>query len=119
MKKLPVTIALSALLTFICNVTNAHILSSIDVDLNDDGRPDRAVLTENGEDVDLVIYMSHRRPDGTFELKQEIDKPGAARHFTSEGHVAFLSTSNNNLVINSQNSAIGRVHWRESVTVAY
>lgn len=101
------------------SVNPADVFSAITLDMNNDGSPDRAVLVKSKDDaaVDLLIYLGGSEANA---FKLALNKPQIAWTGAMWGTLPSLATNNkDSLVINSENSAIGRDRWSQKLTVVY
>jgi hypothetical protein len=88
----------------------------------EDGSTDRAVLVEGGEEgADLYIYLNlDTVRDASKAMKPALVKKGAAWNGGMWGSRPSLETNaKGSLLIKSQNSAIGRDRWTQTLTVIY
>jgi hypothetical protein len=95
-----------------------HIWDVVNADWNEDGRFDKALLAINPDDssqVDLYLYLSSEKG-----LLLATYVPAVAWHGEMFGTQPDLDVNaRGSLLIYSQNDAIGRNRWRETITVAY
>lgn len=96
------------------------VLSVVTADWNSDGDFDRAVLVKFARaeaGAELFIYQSDPEADA---MKLTFHKTNAAWSGGIWGTLPHLELDkNNNLVIHSQNSGVGRGHWKQAITVMY
>ena len=103
------------------SVKPSDVVSVVTLDMNNDGSMDRAVLVNNTNPdetaVDLLIYLGE---DGAHQMKLALNKPAIAWTGAMWGQLPSLESNNkDSLLIKSENSAIGRDRWSQTLTVAY
>lgn len=95
-----------------------HIWDVVNADWNEDGRVDKALLVINPDDssqVDLYVYLS-----GENGLLLDTYVPAVVWQGEMFGTQPDLDVNaRGSLLIHSQNEAIGRNRWHETITVAY
>jgi len=101
------------------------VLSSVTVDLNNDGAFDRAVLAEvSGPDgstgeADLYVYLSAPNELGHDHRELALLKHNAAWAGGMWGTLPSLEVSRSgSLLLKSGNDAIGRGRWSQTLTIA-
>lgn len=98
------------------------VLSAVTLSFAADGGFDRAVLTQNGDaGADLTIFRAVPAPDAAAApLKPAFFKKDVAFSGQSWGTLPSLSVNGaGSLVIASENDAVGRDRWHQTLTVAY
>lgn len=95
-----------------------HIWDVVNADWNEDGRFDKALLVINPDDssqADLYLYLSTEKG-----LVLDTYAPAVAWLGKMFGTQPDLDiNARGSLLIHSQNDAIGRNRWSETITVAY
>lgn len=94
------------------------VLSSITADWNEDGFQDRAVLIDDEEgSTELALYLSN---GGTGQRDLVAFLPKFAWKGLAWGtQPSLVLAGNGSLQVNSENSAIGRDRWSQTVTLSY
>ena len=97
------------------------VLSVATLSFGTDGAFDRAVLTQSGDGADLAIYRAVPAPERDAPaLKPAFTKPNVVWSGQMWGTLPSLSVNaRGSLVIRSENDAIGRDRWHQTLTVAY
>lgn len=96
------------------------VLSAVTLDMNDDGRFDRAVLLEDGDAATLAVYLSVRGGEDRSERRLAILKRGAAWIGAMWGQQPSLAVgARGSLLVHSANDSIGRDRWSQTLAVAY
>jgi hypothetical protein len=97
------------------------VLSAVTLDFSSSGRQDRAVLVQNDDAAaDLYLYLSKDDANGQIalslaEIKKDIVFSGGAW-----GQLPSLETNGKgSLLIKSENEAIGRDRWSQTLTIVY
>ena len=95
-----------------------HVWDVVNADWNEDGRFDKALLVINPDDssqADLYLYLSSEKG-----LLLDTYAPAVAWQGAMFGTQPSLDINpRGSLLIHSQNDAIGRNRWNETITVAY
>ncbi len=98
-----------------------RVVSTVTLSFENDGSTDRAVLVENFDaGADLYIFRSveDAKPDSPME--PTLLKKAAAWSGGMWGSRPSLdSSTKGSLIIKSQNEAIGRYRWSQTLTVVY
>ena len=98
----------------------ADVVSVATVEFNDGGLLDRAMLVRDEDSVDLYLFKGMLNPDGSdgklelAQIKKNIAWSGALW-----GTLPSLSVNGRgSLLVHSENSAIGRDKWQQTLTIA-
>ena len=96
---------------------SSKILSVEVGDWNQDGHSDSAILLKNAEEVSLYLYLA----DESGEQKLALHKEDIAWSGDFSGTLPSLKKrgKQDSLLIHSENAAIGRGRWQQTLTVAY
>jgi hypothetical protein len=102
--------------------TPETIISALSTDINGDARLDRILLSQNeGGDATLWVYLGKDKPDGGLAF----DPPIIAKSIVFAG-TAFgqwpaleMNRTGSSLLVRSQNEAIGRTSWNQTLTIAW
>ena len=91
--------------------------ATLDADLNGDGLPDQAKLTETPEGgaADLTIFLG--QPDGS--LKQDVIAKSLVWVGGLYQQPELSINPHGSLLLNSMNESIGRDRWHQTLTVAW
>ncbi len=96
------------------------VVSAVTLDMNEDGRFDRAVLVEDEDTVTLFVYLSSRESDDRRERRLAIVKPAIAWNGGMWGQQPTLEVNaRGSLVVRSANESIGRDQWSQALTIVY
>jgi hypothetical protein len=97
-----------------------RVVSSITMDVNNDGLPDRVDLVFNADtDVELQIVLG-RKGDQEGDLAPAIVKPAIAFHGNDPAQNASLEEGKRGLfAVRSQNESVGRTRWEKTLTIAF
>lgn len=95
-----------------------NVLSVVTADWNDDGGMDRALLVRNEDDADLYIFLSD---DSGTDLKLAAYAKAFSWAGSMWGTLPELSApaGKASLQVVSQNDAVGRDRWTQTLTLAY
>ena len=98
----------------------APVVSTIMVDVNNDGITDKVELTFDGDtDVDLNIYLGKKGQDEPDETPSFVKK-AIAFHGNAAGQNASLEAGAKGLFqIQSLNQTAGTDRWEKTLTIAY
>lgn len=101
------------------SISPDKVISVVTTDWNSDGSVDRAVLVEGEEDADLYIYLSAPVEGNWDARKLVLFKKDAAWQGGMWGTSPSLSLNEKgSLLVKSENDAIGRNRWSQTLTVA-
>lgn len=89
----------------------ANEVAALSADLDGDGRLDRAVLTEDADDVTLTVTLASR--------DVPVVKPALGWMGGMAGQEPALSVRAGSLVVEFQNESIGRNRWQQQLTIAW
>jgi hypothetical protein len=96
------------------------VVSAVTLDMNGDGRFDRAVLVEEDDTVTLLVYLSAPDRDDRRDRRLAIVKPAVAWNGGMWGQQPSLEVNaRGSLLVRSANESIGRDRWSQTLTVAY
>lgn len=100
------------------SVDPASVIAVLTADWNGDGRFDRAVLMEGGEnEADLYLYLSSGA-DGALALAAQ--RPGLVWRGLVWGTLPELALNQaGSLQVVGMNDSVGRNRWRETFTIAH
>lgn len=97
-------------------VTPDRVLASVTFDIDDDAIPDRALLVDTDEYVDLLVYTG----DGTGGMELRATGDGMLWNGGLWGSFPGLDIDEDGrLLAIHQNEAIGRHRWREVFTIGW
>ena len=98
-----------------------RVISTVTLSFGDDGSTDRAVLVDNfdaGADIYIFRSIEDAKPDSP--MNPLLVKKAAAWNGAMWGSRPSLDTNaKNSLIVKSQNDAIGRDRWSETLTIVY
>lgn len=98
------------------------VISAVTLSFGDDGATDRAILTQNRESgADLSIFRNVPAPGETkAAASPALVKTGVVFSGQAGGTLPTLSVNaKGSLVVTSQNDAIGRDRWTQTLTVVW
>lgn len=97
------------------------VLSAVTLDFSNSGRQDRAVLAQNDDSAaDLYLYLLKDDPKGDSALALAETKKSVVFSGGAWGQIPSLETNGKgSLLIKSENDAIGRDRWSQTLTVVY
>ncbi|MGA3063293.1 MAG: hypothetical protein ABSD90_08700 [Methylocystis sp.] len=98
-----------------------RVISTVTLSFGDDGSTDRAVLVDNFDaGADLYIFRSIEDAKPDSPMNPTLVKKAAAWNGAMWGSRPSLDTNaKNSLIVKSQNDAIGRDRWSETLTIVY
>jgi len=98
-----------------------RVISAVTLSFGDDGSTDRAVLVDNFDaGADLYIFRSIEDAKPDSPMNPTLVKKAAAWNGAMWGSRPSLDTNaKNSLIVKSQNDAIGRDRWSETLTIVY
>ncbi len=98
-----------------------RVISTVTLSFGDDGYTDRAVLVDNFDaGADLYIFRSIEDAKPDLPMNPTLVKKAAAWNGAMWGSRPSLDTNaKNSLIVKSQNDAIGRDRWSETLTIVY
>jgi hypothetical protein len=98
-----------------------RVISTVTLSFGDDGSTDRAVLVDNFDaGADLYIFRSIEDAKPDSPMNPLLVKKAAAWNGAMWGSRPSLDTNaKNSLIVKSQNDAIGRDRWSETLTIVY
>ena len=98
-----------------------RVISSVTLMFGDDGSTDRALLVDNFDaGADLYIFRGVEDAKSDAPMKPDLMKKSAAWNGAMWGSRPSLDTNGKgSLVIRSQNEAIGRNRWSQTLTIVY
>ena len=98
-----------------------RVISTVTLSFGDDGSTDRAVLVDNfdaGADLYIFRAIEDLKPDSP--MNPTLVKKAATWNGAMWGSRPSLDTNaKNSLIVKSQNDAIGRDRWSETLTIVY
>jgi hypothetical protein len=98
-----------------------RVISTVTLSFEDDGATDRAVLVDNfdaGADLYIFRAIDDAKPDSP--MNPALVKQAAAWNGAMWGSRPSLDTNAKySLIVKSQNEAIGRFRWSETLTIVY
>jgi hypothetical protein len=95
----------------------ANVLSAVTLPFNNDGAMDRAVLVNNEDGADLYLFLADDSTPSTPKLA--LVKKNFVWSGGMWGSLPSLSTNGKgSLIVKSENMAVGRNKWEQSLTVA-
>ena len=95
----------------------ANVLSAVTLPFNNDGAMDRAVLVNSEDGADLYLYLASDAPPVAPKLA--LVKKNFVWSGGMWGSLPSLSTNGkSSLIVKSENMAVGRNKWEQSLTVA-
>lgn len=98
------------------------IISALSTDINGDASLDRILLTQNEDgDATLWVYLGKDSPGGGLAFHPPIVAKAIAFAGTAFGQWPSLEMNRNgsSLLIRSQNEAIGRTAWNQTLTITW
>ncbi len=115
-----VSLCAGALPTLAETASYDKVISSVTLSFSDDGSADRAVLVANSDaGADLYIYRGVDN-DGDKPLQPALVKKDIAWNGAVWGQRPSLdANSKGSLVVKSENDAIGRDRWSQTMTIVY
>ncbi len=102
------------------NIRPDAVVSVATLDFDGDGDMDRAVLVQGKEDddADLYIYLAGSNPDDAKRRELALAKESLAWIGGMWGTLPSLQSSpKGSLLVKSQNDAIGRSRWSQTLTI--
>ena len=95
----------------------ANVLSAVTLPFNNDGAMDRAVLVNSEDGADLYLYMADDTTPSSPKLA--LVKKSFVWSGGMWGSLPSLATNGKgSLIVKSENMAVGRNKWEQSLTVA-
>ncbi|MGE0212823.1 MAG: hypothetical protein AB7S41_14095 [Parvibaculaceae bacterium] len=100
------------------SVRPENVLRVVTADWNGDGGMDRALLVQNGDDADLHIYLSESSGSGPKLAAYAKAFAWAGSMWGTLPELKLLPNTSSLQVV-SQNDAVGRDRWTQTLTLAY
>ncbi len=97
------------------------IISALTTDINGDATLDRILLSQNEDgDGTLWVYLGKHKPEGGLDFHPPIVATAIVFAGTAFGQWPSLEMGRNgaSLLVRSQNDAIGRTAWNQTLTIA-
>ncbi len=99
-----------------------EIISALSTDINGDATLDRILLSQNEDgDATLWVYLGKDKPDGGLAFHPPIIAKSIVFAGTAFGQWPTLemNKAGTSLLVRSQNEAIGRTAWNQTLTIAW